>query len=175
MTSRIYTSSILASKCAWELILFLFLSYCWLLNSTMFLLSYSHDEITSWNDVMTSLNMLYRSQHVEGLGGDSCFLFFCHGFPGCWVQNIIVFIFALCRHVIAWRHDVTDMIIWHPKLALSISVCRCVRKWFFAYLYSCLGSSIKKCHRIRICMMTLCSDVMIMTPRHRFTNLISLI
>ena len=44
-----------------------FLWFCWWLNSTWLLSSYLHDGITSQNDVMTSLNMLYLSQLVDVL------------------------------------------------------------------------------------------------------------
>ena len=67
-----------------------FLWFRWLLNSTWLLSSYLHDGITSRNDVMTLLNMLYLSQLVGVLARwFFIIVFLVHKF-----KNIIDSVFA---------------------------------------------------------------------------------
>ena len=81
-----------------------FLWFRWLLNSTWLLSSYLHDEITSRNDVMTSLNMLYLSQLVDVLAR---WFFFCfYSILGWQVQKYHWFCICICGYVIKWRYDV---------------------------------------------------------------------
>ena len=81
-----------------------FLWFLWLLNSTLLLSSYLHDEITSRNDVMTSLNMLYLSQLVDVLAK---WFFFCfYSISGWQVQKYHWFCICICGYVVSWRYDV---------------------------------------------------------------------
>ena len=106
------TVFISACKCAGELILFSFLWFIWWLNSTWLLPSYLHDGITSRNDVMTSLNMLYLSQLVDVL--ERWFFFCFNSILGCQVQKYHWFCIFICGHVTVtlWRHGMT---IWRHK------------------------------------------------------------
>ena len=82
----------------------LFLWFRWLLNSTWLLSSYLHDGITSRNDVMTSLNMLYLSQLVDVLARwfFSCF----YSISGWQVHKYHWFCICICGYVIKWHYDV---------------------------------------------------------------------
>ena len=78
--------------------------FSWWLNSTWLLSSYLHDSMTSRNDVMTSLNMLYLSQLVDVLAR---WFFFCfYSFLGWQVQKYHKFCICICGYVIKWRYDV---------------------------------------------------------------------
>ena len=65
----------------------------------------------------------------------------------------IDFIFAYV--VMSLRDAMTSLTLYDvTRLTLSISACRYVlEKRFVACLYGCLSCSIRKCHRICICMM----------------------
>ena len=81
-----------------------FLWFRWWLNSTWLLSSYLHDGITSRNDVMTSLHMLYLSQLVDVLAR---WLFFCfYSILGWQVQKYHWFCICICVYVMPWRYDV---------------------------------------------------------------------
>ena len=81
-----------------------FLWFRWLLNSSWLLSLYLHDGITSRNDVMTSLNMLYLSQLVDVLAR---WFFFCfYSILGWQVQKYHWFCICICGYVIKWRYDV---------------------------------------------------------------------
>ena len=81
-----------------------FLRFRWWLNSTWLLSSNLHDGITSGNDVMTSLNMLYLSQLVDVLAR---WFFFCfNSILGWRVQKYHWFCICICGYVIKWRYDV---------------------------------------------------------------------
>ena len=109
-----------ACRCARKLILFLFRWFFRSLSSNMLLNFYLYDAMTSWHDVMTSLNLLYLSQLVVVL--ESWFFFRFDGFFRSLSSNMFVkFLFVWCRDVMTWRHDVT-------KPALPISACSCARK-----------------------------------------------
>ena len=73
---------------------------------------------------------------------------------GCWVQKYHWFYICICGYVITWRHDVTD-IIWRHKSHYLYQLVDVLEKWFVASLYGCLSCSIRKCHRICICMISL--------------------
>ena len=80
-------------------------------------------------------------------------IFFCfYSILGCWVQKYHRFYICICGYVITWRHDVTD-IIWRHKTHFLYQLVDVLWKWFVACLYGCLSCSIRKCHRICICMM----------------------
>ena len=94
------TIMVSACKCARALISFLFLWFLWWLNSTWSFSLYLHDGITSRNDVMTSLNMLYLFQR---------WFFFCfYNNLGCQIQKIIDFVFS---YVVMSQRDA--MTSWH--------------------------------------------------------------
>ena len=81
-----------------------FLWFRWWLNSTWLLSLYLHDGITSRNDVMTSLHMLYLSQLVDVLAR---WLFFCfYSILGRQVQKYHWFCICICGYVMPWRYDV---------------------------------------------------------------------
>ena len=103
------TDFISACKCAGELILFSFLWFLWWLNSTWLLSSYLHDGITSRNDVMTSLNMLYLSQLVDVL--ERWFFFVSIVFWVAKFKNIIDFVFS---YVVMSQSD--TMTSWHDYM-----------------------------------------------------------
>ena len=108
------TAFISACKCARELISFSFLWFLWWLNSTWLLSSYFHDGITSRNDVMTSLNMLYLSELLDVL--ERWFFFASLVFWFAKFKNIIDFVISYvvmsCHKVTLWRHGMT---IWLHK------------------------------------------------------------
>ena len=107
------TAFISACKCARELISFSFLWFLWWLNSTWLLSLYLHDGITSRNDVMTSLNMLYLSQLVDVL--ERWFFFGFYSILGCQAQKyhrFLIFYMWSCHKVTLWRHGMT---IWRHK------------------------------------------------------------
>ena len=103
-----------------------FLWFRWLLNSTWLLSSYLHDGITSRNDVMTSLNMLYLSQLVDVL--ERWFFFCFYSILGCQVQKYHWFCIFICGHVTKWRYDVMAWLYDVTKLTPSISTCRVTRQ-----------------------------------------------
>ena len=75
-----------------------FLWFLWWLNSTWLLSSYLLDGITSRNDVMTSLNMLYLSQLVDVLA--RWFLLCFYSILGRQVQKYHRFCIFICGYVI---------------------------------------------------------------------------
>ena len=115
------TVFISAYKCDRVLISFSFLWFLWWLNSTWLLSSYLHDGITSRNDVMTSLNMLYLSQLVDVL--ERWFFFCFYSIMGCQVQKYYLFCIFLCSHVTKWRYDVMAWLYDVTKLTSPISTC----------------------------------------------------
>ena len=140
---------------------FHFCDFLWWLNPTRLLLSYLHDGITSRNDVMTSLNMLYLSQLVDVLEG---WFFFCfYSILGCQVQKYHRFCICICGHVIKWRYDVMAWLYDIAKLTLSILACGVARQMFRCpCIHGCLDyiirkcrCLIRKCHSISTGMMTL--------------------
>ena len=114
------TVFISACKCAGELILFSFLWFLWWLNSTWLLSSYLHDGITSRNDVMASLNMLYLSQLVDVL--ERWFFFCFYSILGCQVQNYHWFCIFICGHVTKWHYDVMAWLWRHKNHSVYINV-----------------------------------------------------
>ena len=115
-----------ACKCARELISFSFLWFRWWLNSTWLLSSYLHDGITSRNDVMTSLNMLYLSQLVDVL--ERLFFFCFYSILGCQVQKYHRFCILICGHVTKWRYDVMAWLYDATKHTPSILTCGVTRQ-----------------------------------------------
>ena len=112
---------ITACKCARALISFLFLWFRWWLNSTWLLSLYLHDGITSGNDAMTSLNMLYLSQLVDVL--ERWFFFCFYSDLGCKIKKYHLFCILICGHVTTWCYDVMTWLYDVTKLILSISTC----------------------------------------------------
>ena len=110
-----------ACKCAWAMISFLFLWFLWWLNSTWLSSLYLHEGMTSQNDVMTSLNMLYLSQLVDVLEWWFCFCFYSN--LGCQIQKYHPFCILICGHVTTWRYDVMTRLYDVTKLTPSISTC----------------------------------------------------
>ena len=154
------TAFISACKCARELIPFSFLWFLWWLNSTWLLSSYLHDGITSRNDVMTSLNMLYLSQRVDVL--ERWFFFCFYSILGCQVQKYHRFCICICGHVIKWRYDVMAWLYDVTKLTPSILVCGVAIQMIrcpcihgcLDYLITKCRCLIRKCHSISTGMMT---------------------
>mgnify|MGYP003542267360 FL=1 len=148
------TAFISACKCARELIPFSFLWFLWWLNSTWLLSSYLHDGITSRNDVMTSLNMLYPSQLVDVL--ERWFFFCFYSILGCQVQKYHRFCIFICGHVTKWRYDVMAWLYDVTKLTPSILACGLARQMIRCpCIHGCLDHLIRKCHSISTGMMTL--------------------
>ena len=148
------TAFISACKCARELISFSVLWFLRWLNLTWLLSSYLHDEITSQNYVMTSLNMLYLSQLVDVLKRFFFFVFIVF-----WVnkfKNIIDFVFFICDHSTMWRYDVMPWLYDVTTRTPSILTCGVTRQMIrslpmFTWKCRCL---IRKCHSISTGMMT---------------------
>ena len=139
------TVFISACKCAGELILFSFLWFLWWLNSTWLFSSYLHDGITSWNDVMTSLNMLYLSQLVDVL--ERWFFFCFYSILGCQVQKYHWFCIFICGHVTKWHYDVMAWLYDVTKLTPSISTCKVTRQMIrplpvYTWLFGLLNQEI---------------------------------
>ena len=127
------TVFISACKCAWELILFPFLWFLWWLNSTWLLSSYLHDGITSRNDVMTSLNMLYLYSQLVGVLERWFFFVFCYySILGCQIQKYHWFRILICGHVTKWRYDVMAWLYDVTKLIQSILTCGVTRQMIWS-------------------------------------------
>ena len=155
------TVFISACKCARELILFSFLWFLWWLNSTWLLSSYLHDGITSRNDVMTSLNMLYLSQLVDVL--ERWFFFRFYSILGCQFQKYHWFCIFIYGHVTKWRYDVMAWLYDVTKLTQSILTCGVTRQMIgslpvYTQLFGLIRKCrclIRKCHSINTGIMTL--------------------
>ena len=148
------TAFISACKCARELLSFLFLWFLWWLNSTWLLSLYLHDGLTSRNDVMTSLNMMYLSQLVDVL--EKWFIFGLYSILGCRAQKYHRFCIFICGHVTKWRYDVMTWQYDVTKLTPSILTCGVTRQMIRSlpvYTWKC-RCLIKKCHSISTGMMT---------------------
>ena len=113
------TAFISACKCARELISFSFQWFLWWLNSTWLLSSYLHDKISSRNDVMMSLNMLYLSQLVDVL--ERWFFFVSIAFWVAKFKNIIDFVFS---YVVMSQSDA--MTFWHDYMAWLYDVTKLI-------------------------------------------------
>ena len=113
-----------------------FLWFLWWLNSTWLLSSHLHDGITSRNDVMTSLHMLYLSQLVDVLVRWLFFLFCFYSMTSSKISLILYFHMWSCHKVTLWRHGMT---IWRNIThSIHLSVWRDdslpVYTWFFGSL-----------------------------------------
>ena len=131
-----------------------FLWFRWWLNSSWLLSLYLHNGLTSRNDVMTSLNMLYLSQLVDVLAR---WFFFCfYSILGWQVQKYHRFCICICGYVIKWRYDVMAWLCDVTKLTPSILACGLARQMIRCPLiHGCLDHSIRKCFSISTSMMTL--------------------
>ena len=151
-----------ACKCARAPISFLFLWFLWWLNLTWLLSFNLHDGITSRNDVMMSLNMLYLSQLVDVL--ERWFFFCFYSNLGCQIQKYYPFCILISDHVTTWRYDVMTWLYDVTKLTTSISTCGVTGQMIRSlpvYIHGCLDYSILKCrcltrncHSISTGMMT---------------------
>ena len=116
-----------------------------------YLSSYLHDGITSRNDVMTSLNMLYLSQLVEVL--ERWFFFCFYSFLACLVQKCYRFCVCMMSwHVMTWRHDVT-------KLTSPISACRCSKVMIHIYFCRYFSCWVPSYYDVCTCMMFSCHNM----------------
>ena len=150
-----------------------FLWFLWLLNSTWLLSSYLHNGITSRNDVMTSLNMLYLSQLVDVLARWFFFCFYSILYLhmwSCFLMNYVVLladyvkrIFSINEYnnnVIKWRYDVMAWIYNVTLLTPSILACGVARQMIRCpCIHGCSDHSIRNCHSISTGMMTLLYEV----------------
>ena len=94
-----------ASRCARELILFLFPWFFMSLSSKMLLISHLCDDLTSWRHVLTSQKLLHLSHVMDWLERWSCLWF--HGFSGCSLRKCYwscIFGMISCHNVTSWRH-----------------------------------------------------------------------
>ena len=172
-----WAASISACKCARALISFLFLWFLWWLNSTWLLSLYLHVRITSRNDVMTTLNMLYLSQLVDVLG--KWFFFVSMVIWVAKFKNIIDFVFS---YVVMSQRDA--MTSWHDYMMSQNSFhlyqrvgwldrwfdrCLCIHGYLDYSIIKC-RCLIRKCHSISTGMMSLLYTVSL----YDITNLISL-
>ena len=104
--NRLYSSS--ACRSAREMILF----FCFYNFPGLSFLCL-HVVMTSWRDVMMSQNSLFLYQFVDVLKWWYTFISVDISVAG--FQAIMVYVFACCLHVIAWRHDVTKITTWRQE------------------------------------------------------------
>ena len=104
MTSQnlIYLSQLLDGLESW--LFFLFLWFFRSLSSKMLFISHLRDDVTSWRHVMTSQNLIYLSQLLDGL--ESWFFFVSMVFRS--LSSKMLLIFYLCDVLTSWRHVMTS-------------------------------------------------------------------
>ena len=134
-------------RCARKMILFFFLRYFGLPNSTMLSVLYSHNDVTSLRHFLTSKQAVLISA-CRRARDDYFFVSIVFRLA---MFKIVIFNVLWCHHAMTWRHEVTKL--------TSISFCRCSKMMIQIYFCRFFGCFVPKYYRSCICMMSFCHNV----------------